>query len=195
MENKEESIGSIFINKLEKEINYKIENVEKLDILKNIKKQKNNIIEIQDYIFIPPKEIEKENLSQKLVDSIYIENNPYPENISQSIDKIEISHESKPIILKIENIENIYFFPKQKEPFDIRKNYNMLIEGIELPETKIENIDKIQISLDKKFLKEDTSIEDCEKINIEGIKKLEKELKNENIDSILLEGKHKDNKI
>jgi hypothetical protein len=69
----------------------------------------------------------------------------------------------------------------------------MLIEGIELPETKIENIDKI--SLDKKFLKEDTSIEDCEKINIEGIKKLEKELKNENIDSILLEGKNKDNKI
>ena len=112
MENKEESIGSIFINKLEKEINYKIENVEKLDILKNIKKQENNIIEIQDYIFIPTKEKKKENLNQKLVDSIYIENNPNPENISQSIDKIEISHESKPIILKIENIENIYFSHK-----------------------------------------------------------------------------------
>ena len=96
---------------------------------------------------------------------------------------------------KIENIESIYLSPKQKEPFDIRQNDNILIEGIELPETKIENIDKIQISLDKKFLKEDTSIEDGEKINIEGIKKLEKELKNENIDSILLEGKNKDNEI
>ena len=195
LENKEESVDSIFIDKLEKEIDYKIENVEKLDILKNIKKQENNIIETQDYIFIPPKEKEKENLSQKLVDSIYIENNPYPENISQSIDKIEISHESKPIIQKIENIESIYLSPKQKEPFDIRQNDNILIEGIELPETKIENIDKIQISLDKKFLKEDTSIEDGEKINIEGIKKPEIELKNENIDSILFEGKNKDNEI
>ena len=134
-------------------------------------------------------------MSQKLVDSIYIENNPYPENISQSIDKIEISHESKPIIQKIENIESIYLSPKQKEPFDIRQNDNILIEGIELPEPKIENIDKIHISLDKKFLKEDTLIEDGEKINIEGIKKPEIELKNENIDSILFEGKNKDNEI
>ena len=245
-DNKEVSVDNIFIDTLNKS-NNEIENVEKMELLKTVKKTENkNVIETNDYIFIPPKE--KEKLSPKLIESILIENNQHPENIAQIIDKIEIANiispkqeietkeslcilpEKRNPLLNIKNTDSILIeginteenkvpqlidkieiieakkpenqielnetiliksSQKEKSPLIKNKTEYILIEGNEFPENKIENKDKIQINLDKKFDKENIIINENEKINIPSIKKekeikIEDDLKKETIDIINL---------
>ena len=233
-DNKEVSVDNIFIDTLNKS-NNEIENVEKMELLKSVKKPEYiNVIETKDYLFIPPKE--KEKLSPKLIESILIENNQYPENIAQIIDKIEITNLIRPK-QEIETKESLYILPEKRNPklnikntdsiliegisteenkvpqlidkieiIEAKKPENqielneiilikssqkeksplikneteyLLIEGFEFQENKIENKDKIQINLDKKFDKENIIINENEKINILAIKKA-KEIKIEN---------------
>ncbi len=187
-ENKETLVNSIFIEEMEKN-NYEIETVEKIELLtKNKKSDELNKynIEAQSYIYIPPKEKEneKDKLSTKLAESIFIENEEYPEKV--------------PPIQEIETKESIYIPPKQKESLLNKNIDSILIEGFELQENVIENKDKINITLDKKFDEENNTISNEEKINIQGIinkEQKEKEIKNVIVDSILLEGKNIDENI
>ena len=171
-ENKEISVNSIFIDELDKN-NYVIENVEKIDLLPSKKKSEADKynIEALNYIYIPPKE--KEKLSTQLAESIFIENEESPEKIFS--------------ITEIEAKESIYIPPKEKESLLNENRDSILIEGFEIQENKIEYKDKISISLDKKFDTENNKISNEEIIKIQGIKK-DQEIKNELVNSILIEG-------
>ena len=56
-----------------------------------------NSIEISESLYIPPKE--KAPLKYELINDLFIEENPRPEHILQSLDKIELKE-----ILKTPNI-------------------------------------------------------------------------------------------
>jgi hypothetical protein len=66
------------------------------------------------------------------------------DNTIQNIDKIEILKSPKPQNI-IEKKDSIFIEPKKKEPLKSQIIDSILVEGINRPENKIQNIDKIEI--------------------------------------------------
>ena len=159
-----------------------IQNIDKFEILRT-SKPKNLIIEGKDNIFIPQKE--KEPLKSQIVDSIEVEGNIRPENNIQNIDKIEILTTPKPKNLIIEGKDNIFIPQKEKEPLKSQTVDNIAVEGNIKPENNIQNIDKIEIL---RTPKPENIIEEKDIIFIEREKKINEPLKNQLVDSIVVEG-------
>ena len=170
-ENKEVTVDNICLESLQKEKN-QIENVEKMDILKSIKKvELKNIIENKDNIFIPHKE--KEKLDKNLVESIFIEDKKYPENLAQIVDKFELSNVSIPV-QEIETKESLFIPPRKKLPFDMKQNEYFLIKGIDYPENKEQNTNSILlVGKNKEETENKNKIEKINEINLFEINKPE----------------------
>ena len=89
--------------------NNEIQNVYKIDILKTQKPE--NIIELNEYVFIGPKK--REILISQIVDYILFEGINRTDNAIQKVDKIEILKSPKPKNI-IEENENIFIKTKEK---------------------------------------------------------------------------------
>ena len=172
----------------------KIQNVNKLEIIKTSKIVPQNVIEEKESIFIKSQEKEKEPFKGQVVDTILIEGNLKPDNKIQNVDKMDILRTPKPKNI-IEANHNLFIVPKEKEPLKQKTCDNLLIEGVEIPENKIENKDKIEILRTVNPSKKENNIIEFND-NIFIPPKEKKPLKNKLIDSIVIEGIFKpDNKI
>ena len=202
-----QTVDSIYIEENASQYDFNTYNqIQKMDTINIIRIPKEeNKIEKNDEFIIYPEEKKGVLLIQTLA-QLMIEKEPKEELINQGIDKIEINeikNEDKNLDenislnkFNIEALNYIYIPPKEKEK-DSFVNINtdsILIEGFEIQENKIEYKDQINISLNKKFDIENNIISPEEKIELKGTKK-QQEIKNENINSILLEGKNNDENI
>ena len=167
----------------------KIQEVDKMEILK-APKTTNISIEEKDTFFIPRKE--KEPLEKQLVDDLMIEKSIKKyDNTIQNIDKIEILKSPKPQNI-IEKKDSIFIEPKKKEPLKSQIIDSILVEGINRPENNIQNIDKIEILRTPKS--KNIIIEENDSLFIPPI--IKEPLKNQNVDSIIIEGNNRpENKI
>ena len=160
-----------------------IQNIDKIEILRT-PKPKNLLIEEKDSIFIPHKE--KEPLKSEVVDSIEVEGNSRPENNIQNIDKIEIlrTPKSKSNLL-IEEKDSIFIPQKEKEPLKSQKVDSIEVEGNNKPENNIQKVDEMEIL---RTPKPENIIEEKDSLFIEREKKINEPLKNQLVDSIVVEG-------
>ena len=140
-----------------------------------------NSIEISESLYIPPKE--KAPLKYELINDLFIEENPRPEHILQSLDKIELKEILKtPNIL--ESIDSINLMEKEKEPLINQEIDKIIIEPMTKPEIKIQSLDKIILSTKPK---QNLLIEEKDSILIP---QKEKAILNINsIDGLIIEGK------
>ena len=177
-----ESMENLFIKPKEKEIlkyqkvdqllieennrpENKIQLADKIEILKNPKLQI-NIIEIRDNIKLLS--IEKEPLKNQIVDKLLIEGNNIPDNIIQVVDKMEILKAPKKENIIIEQNDNLFIPPKEKQLLKNQIVDNILIEGNIRQDNAIQNVDKMDIL---RTPKPENKIEIKDNILIEPIEK------------------------
>ena len=208
---KSQTVDSIFITgeTIEYEDNNQIQQMDKIIILKQPKEQ-NKIEKTEDFVILYKS---KSVLMIQRLGTLEIEKEPKEIELEfVEVDKIEIPQIEKEINYVESPNEKITIFGKQKDKsqdnliqvidkfaisdipkpisLDIKQAESLLINAKDIPENISQNIDTIQISLDKKFPEDNIKISEGEKIIIKSKEK--QELKNENINSILLTGKIKD---
>ena len=170
----------------------KIQNIDKLSILRTMKPINNSIEEGESLEILP---LEKDPLKKQLVDDLYIEGQilTKPDNKIQNIDKLSIFRTPRPDNI-IEEGDNLEILKLKKEPLKKQLVDDLYIEKILLtkPENKIQNIDKLTILKNER---PENIIE--EKDNIEILPKEKEPLKSQVVDKLYVEGKktlpiHKD---
>ena len=186
-----QTVDNLFIEKTKRPDNA-IQKIDKIELLKCNRPQ--NTIEQNQNIVILSNKIEKEPLKGQIVDNILIEGDIKKFNNIQKLDNVEILRTTK---IKQENIieekDNIYIPPEEKEPLNNQVVDNILIEGIEYPQNDIQTIDKIEL-LTKTKPKSLNEIEEKENIFIPAKEK--EPLNKHNIDKLLIEGINRsDNEI
>ena len=164
-----------------------IQNVDKINILKSPKIKPENVIELNDNLFIPPKE--KEPLQSQIIDKLLIEGSLKPNNEIQTLDKLEIQKSPKPQNL-IEPRDKISLAPLEKEPLNIEQKDELMIENEERPENIYQSLDKIEILQNQKP-KPENKIEQNDTIFIPPKEKTP--LNKQNTDTLLIEGNLKPN--
>lgn len=173
-----QAVDSILIEPLEPKKNEKQQTC-LMTILKAPKPL--NSIEISESLYIPPKE--KAPLKYELINDLFIEENPRPEHILQSLDKIELKE-----ILKtpniFESIDCINLFEKEKEPLINQEIDKIIIEPMTKPEIKIQSLDKIILSTKPK---QNLLIEEKDSILIPQKEKAILDINS--IDGLIIEGK------
>ena len=165
--------------------NNEIQSANKVEILRSSKPKKQNSIEDNCNLFIPP--IEKKPLNQQIVDNIIIEGIVHPENIIQNLDKIELIKNPKIIPEnKISLIDSIYLPQKDLDLIE-QKIDNLLIQSMDKPENEIQKLEKVNILKSTKP-KPPTTIEHQDLF----IPQKEKApLNSQTIDKLLIEGETK----
>ena len=163
----------------------KIQNIDKLTILRSPKKL-NNIISPRDSIELLG--LQKAPLKKQLVDDLYIEGFflMKPENKIQNIDKLTIFRAPRPQNI-IEPKDNLEILPIEREPLKKQLVDELYIEGLLLmkPENKIQNIDKLTIL---RAARPQNIIEPKDNIQIISLKKESEPLKKQLVDDLYIEG-------
>ena len=178
---KNQVVDSIIIEAKNRDDN-KIQILDKMEILKTPKPQ--NKIEIKDNILLEP--LEKEPLKKQLTDELLIESDKkLINNEIQVVDKMEILRTPKPQN-KIEIKDNILLEPLEKEPLKKQLTDDLMIESTKKPNNQIQVADKMEIL---RTPKAENKIEDNLSLFIP--KKEKEKLKNQNVDSILIESINK----
>ena len=178
---KKQFIDDLLIESTKRVTNSSIQEIDKFEIIKEPKAQ--NIIEKKEILYIPSKK--KDPVIMQKVDVLLIEEEARPENISQTVQKLDILKSKKP---KIENIieqkENIFITPKEKEPLAKQLCDELIIEG------NIKNVNEIQVIVDKMEIlrtpKPKNIIQLNEQISILPQKK--EPLQSQTLDRLLIDG-------
>ena len=159
-----------------------IQNVEKMEILKNPKIIE-NLIEERDNILLPANE--REALKRQLVDKLLIEGNIMPDNKIQIVDKLEILRKPKPDNI-IEVKESLFIPPKEKELYQNQIVDNILIEAKSREDNIMQNVGQMEIL---KTPKPENIIEENDNIFIPP--KAKEPLMKQLIDDLFIERKPK----
>jgi len=181
-------LDNILIEGIDKKDN-EIQYVFKLNFAKTLKPKPKNIIQLNDNIFIEPKQ--KEPLELQVNDKLLIEGINRPETLIEKKDEIKIGEEPK--LQREENIieENFTLFieSKEKEPLQNKVIDKILIEGNNRPENLKQNIDKILLS-EKPKSKTQNKIDP--NINVLILPKEKEPLLSQPIDALAIEGNEKE---